>query len=92
MHDWTLLKIVVSWVDGVVDICFRNSFSKEVFLRAEGVSYIKIPKKEEWGRSVSINETKGPMILDDGMIYFSIEMQSGDNIELIAKFISLPDV
>ncbi|PKM44045.1 MAG: hypothetical protein CVV05_13150 [Gammaproteobacteria bacterium HGW-Gammaproteobacteria-1] len=91
MHDWTLLALVVDWVKGMVTITFRNSQSQEVFLMAEGLSDLRVPKREEWGGSVSVNEVEGPKQLQNGNTYVSIEMQSGDKVELEAKSISLPE-
>lgn len=91
MHDWTLLTLMVDWVRGMVTITFRNSQSQEVFLIGEGLSDFRVPKREEWGGSVSVNEVVGPKKLENGNLYFSIEMQSGDKIEMEAMSISLPD-
>lgn len=90
MHDWTLLALMVDWVSGSVTISFRNCQSQEVFLMAEGLSDLRIPRREEWGRSVSINEVDGPVVLQNGNYYLSIEIQSGDKIEIEAKSISFP--
>lgn len=90
MHDWTLVSLVIDWFKGMLTITFRNSNSDEVSLLAHGLADLKIPKKEEWGESVSVNEVEGLIILENGNHYLVIEMQSGDKIELEAKFISLP--
>lgn len=91
MHDWTLLALMVDWLDGTIKISFRNSQSQEVFLMANGFSELRVPRREEWGKSVAINEVDGPKTLQNGSMYFSIEMQSGDKIEMEARSISLPD-
>lgn len=91
MHDWTLLTIMVDWLDSTVRIAFRNRKSQEVFLMAEGLTNLRVPKREEWGGSVSVNEVDGPKVLQNGSLYFSIQMQSGDKIEMEARSISLPD-
>ena len=90
MHDWTLLEICVDWLKGSITATFRNTKSQEVKLIAEGLVDIRIPKMEEWGRSVSVNEVRGPHKLDNGHQKLTIEMQSGDNIEIIARSIFLP--
>lgn len=91
MHDWTLLALMIDWAKGVVTISFMNNQSQKVFLIAEGFSDLRVPKREKWGGSVSINEVGGPKLLQNGNIYFSIEMQSGDKIEMEARSISLPE-
>lgn len=91
MHDWTLVILMIDWPKGMVTITFKNTCSDEVFLVAEGLVDFKIPKREDWGESVSVNVVEGPSILENGNTYLAIEMQSGDKIELEASSISLPD-
>lgn len=91
MHDWTLASLMVEWVKGMVTITFKNSDSQEVLLIAEGLADLKIPKREDWGESVSVNEVEGSSSLDNGNSYIAIEIQSGDKIELEARSIYLPD-
>lgn len=91
MHDWTFVTLVVEWPKGVVTITLKNSSSAEVFIIAEGLTDLKVPKRESWGESVSINVVNGPKILDNGNSYLSIEIQSGDVIEIEAKSISIPE-
>ncbi len=90
MHDWTLVSIAVEWIKGMVTITFKNSQSVEVLLTANGLADLKIPKREDWGESVSVNEVEGPLQLNNGNSYLGIEIQSGDKIELEAKTIYLP--
>ena len=92
MHDWTLISIMVEWFKGTVTIAFKNSKSEEVFLVAKGFVDLKVPKREDWGESVSVNELEGPSLLENGNSYLAIEIQSGDKIELEARSISLPDI
>ena len=82
---------MVEWIKGMVTITFKNSDSNQVFLVAEGLTDLKIPKREDWGESVSVNEVEGPNSLDNGNSYIAIEIQSGDKIELEARSISLPN-
>ena len=91
MHDWTLVSLMVEWLTGIVRITFKNTESDEVFLVAGGLAELKVPKREDWGESVSVNEVEGPVILENGNSYLAIEIQSGDKIELEAESISLPD-
>lgn len=90
MHDWTLLSILIDWIAGTAVISFRNEKSDEVRLIAEGILDIHIPKREEWGRSVSINDVVGPRRDADGNLSIELEVQSGDRIKLLAKSVSMP--
>lgn len=92
MHDWTLVCIAVDWAPGLATITFRNHESKEVQLVAYGIIDVHIPKKQEWGESVSVNETNGPMLLGNGNYFLEIEMQSGDRINIEANSIAMPAV
>lgn len=90
MHDWSLVTILLEWAEGKITITMKNGDSREVHLVASGLAEIKVPKREEWGGSVSINKVDGPSTLANGNSYLSIEVQSGDKIELEAESISLP--
>lgn len=90
MHDWTFLEIRIDWQNGSVIATFRNTTSHEVTLTAKGLVDIHVPKKEEWGRSVSVNEIRGPFKFDNKFQKLTIEMQSGDSITIIARSILLP--
>ncbi|ELR64426.1 hypothetical protein C942_02449 [Photobacterium marinum] len=91
MHDWTLVTLVFDWLKGIATITFKNSYSQEVTLIAEGVAELKIPKREDWGESASVNKVDIPTALDNGNFYLQIEIQSGDKIEFEAKKISFSD-
>jgi len=90
MHDWILVSLKIDWLQGAIRITLRNNRSEDVFLVAEGFVDLKVPKREDWSKSVSINEVEGPSELDNGNFYLVIEIQSGDKIELEAKTIYLP--
>ena len=59
-------------------------------LLAHGFRGLRAPRKFEWGPSVSINRVTGPVKCDDGLLMLSIEMQSGDTIEIEAAAFDLP--
>ena len=59
-------------------------------LTAQGLVNIHVPKSEPWGRSVSVNEIRGPLKFDSELQKLTIEMQSGDCIEIVARSICLP--
>lgn len=91
MHDWTLKVLAFDWANGLVTIYFNNRRSQEAFLVAEGTVKLSVPRREEWGGSVSVNDVKGPETLENGNLYLCMEMQSGDKIELEARSISMPE-
>lgn len=89
MHDWVLVNVLFLWEEGGrCRIEFRDSSSKSRYVNASGVSKLLVPRKEEWGPSVSVNETVGPT-KKGGSYFFNMEMQSGDIIELVADQIDL---
>lgn len=85
MHDWTLLSLLVDWREGQLVIKLLNNKSEQVLIKANGVKLINIPKSDEWGESVSVNEVielgKNP----HGFEKMKIEIQSGDVIEVVAE-------
>jgi len=89
MHDWTLIAIHLDWTIGRVVIELRNRRSINVALVAERVSALHVPRLQDWGPSASINEVKGPTDIVGGK-RLSIEMQSGDVIEICASSFILP--
>lgn len=61
MHDWVLVNVLFLWEEGGrCRIELRDSLSKKRFIDAFGVSKLLVPRKEEWGPSVSVNEAVGP--------------------------------
>lgn len=90
MHDWTIKLLKVIWKESTVIITFEDSNSHEVDLIIKGLTDLKIPKKDDWGESDSVNEIEGPILLDNGKNYLAIEIQSGDKIEIEADSISMP--
>ena len=90
MHDWTFTSALFEWADARVILIFQNATSLDVRLIAEGVVDLQIPQKREWGRSVSVNETTGPTDNGDGTQIFTIEMQTGDVISIVARSFQLP--
>jgi len=89
MHDWTLYSITVDWERGTAT--FSLSWDGHPFaLIAHDVRQLDIPRSLDWGPSVSVNKTRGPEPIDGGKSCFSIEMQSGDTIEIVAARFDLP--
>lgn len=88
MHDWTLIKIVYEWEHGGhCRIFFRDRSSTDRSVEAHQVSTLSIPRKEEWGPSVSVNSVSYKRSKDHQEM--NIEMQSGDVISVTAYSIQL---
>ena len=90
MHDWTLNSITIDWQEAAVVITFRHA-SGESVLTATGFTLLRVPKQNSWGPSHSVNDVIGPVTLADGMAHLTIEMQSGDHIEIEAELIQMPE-
>lgn len=90
MHDWTLVSIQTEWKNANILITFRNESSEEVTLTAEKFTNLHIPKRDEWGESISVNEVSEVKQLPDGNHQITIEMQSGDVLSIEAAKIHLP--
>ena len=84
MHDWTLLNIQLDWEEGKLEIRLLDNSSKEQIISAEGVMNVNIPRHFEWGKSVSVNEIRA-LTQHDGKFNLIIQMQSGDEIKLLAS-------
>ncbi|MCG8711119.1 hypothetical protein JHU04_004497 [Brenneria sp. 4F2] len=91
IHDWTLLSLLVDWSKGELNISLLNSGSEQVVIKANGIKLINIPKSDEWGESVSVNELIEFNADFNGFERMRIEVQSGDVIEVIAEKILFPD-
>jgi hypothetical protein len=84
MHEWTLIALLFEWKEARVTLTFLNQNAANVSLIAEKVSVLSVPKRNEWGPSVSVNTLEGPILQSDGTSVLRIEMQSGDVIEITA--------
>ncbi|MET3915651.1 hypothetical protein ABID97_002433 [Variovorax sp. OAS795] len=89
LHDWTLVRVDFEWKSGQVTIELEDSTLTRRVLVAEAVQELRVPKMNEWGPSVSVNEvTEGEASSGHGKI-LNIEMQSGDVIRIVAEKIFL---
>jgi hypothetical protein len=79
LHDATLLAIRVSWADGTCVAEIAHSKMGTCTLMFSGLSHLILPRKHDWGCSVSINSFSRP-----GNGQYEIEMQSGDVIKIEA--------
>lgn len=79
LHDAVLVFIDISWEAARCDIRLRPVGLPSHLLVFGGFRNIELPRREEWGRSSSINTLRQP---HDGI--FEIELQSGDTIRIDA--------
>jgi len=89
MHDWTLLDVKFDWRSACASLTFEDCEAKSRTLTAEKVRLLEIPREDEWGPSVSVNETADGPGPDGVGQMVRIEMQSGDAIRLWAARVSL---
>ena len=88
MHDWTLISVSFEWGSARASLVFEDTGAKKRTLAAEQVRLLEIPRENEWGPSVSVNEASeepGP----DGGVMLRIEMQSGDLIRVYAAKVAM---
>lgn len=90
MHDWVLLSVLFEWSAGRVTLSFDRYESNEILV-ANSVVDLHVPQLKPWGRSVCVNEVKGPIAIDNGLHSLEIEMQSGDVIKIVAKSFEMPN-
>jgi hypothetical protein len=90
MHDWMLMKIEFDWQAARVTVFLEDSTCTGRSLIAEGVHDMHIPRKNEWGPSVNVNEVHEIESMSSGLHRLKIEMQSGDVIQIVAQRFGLP--
>jgi hypothetical protein len=90
MHDWTLNKVDFEWKLARVVLELKDSASEIRTLVADGVAELYVPRKNEWGPSVSVNEVFEIEELSSGLKQLKIEMQSGDVIQIVASQFAFP--
>ncbi|KUM40130.1 hypothetical protein [Pseudomonas sp. EpS/L25] len=81
LHDATLNAVRVSWEDGKCIMNIEHGTLGKCVLTFSAVSYLTLPRKQSWGRSVSINSFS---VSSSGQ--YEIEMQSGDLIKIEATY------
>lgn len=84
LHDGTLVSLSVNWADGACIAEVEHGTLGSCVLTFSTVSYLTLPRKQSWGRSVSINSFSMP---SSGR--YQIEMQSGDLIQIEASEMTL---
>lgn len=80
LHDATLIAVRVNWEDGTCVAELQHGNLGKCVLTFSAVSHLTMPRKQSWGRSVSINSFSVP-----STGHYEIEMQSGDLIRIEAK-------
>lgn len=88
MHDWTLLSIHIDWPSGNARLEIKDPTSTIRILEIRELLQITVPRRNPWGESISINESTQSTGEDTKVHKLSIEMQSGDVIQIEAGFIS----
>lgn len=79
LHDATLIAVRVSWEDGKCVVNIEHGTLGKCVLTFSAVSHLTLPRKQSWGRSLSINSFSVP---SSGQ--YEIKMQSGDLIKIEA--------
>jgi hypothetical protein len=90
-HDWTLADVVFDWARARVAVALIGPSSARCVLLAEDVSSLEVPRKNPWGRSVSVNSIFIAGMPDRDEQSLEIEMQSGDVIRVNAKKIAVQE-
>ena len=90
MHDWTLESISVEWESGTATFALAGPITAATVI-AHDVRSLQMPRRFPWGPSVSVNKTDGPTHIDNGLLRLSIEMQSGDTVEIVASSFDVPE-
>jgi hypothetical protein len=89
MHDWTFVALNFEWRAAQASLEFEDDGATKRVLTAEQVRLLEVPRENEWGPSVSINEaSEEPGPNSEGRM-LRIEMQSGDVIRLWAAKLTL---
>ena len=80
LHDATLLAVRVNWADGTCIVEVDHGTLGLCLLTFSSMSHLTLPRKQSWGRSVSINSLS---MSSSGR--YEIEVQSGDLIIIEAS-------
>lgn len=94
MHDWTLVSILVDWKAARVTLRFRRPDAGSAEIVGGGLLRLDVPRRTEWGPSVSVNRVLGPASAEaegQGVQRLAIEMQSGDTITVLATSFAMPE-
>ena len=89
LHDATLLDFALDWRTSVLQIRLAAA-TGPVEIVVEGLEAVRLTNLAPWGPSASILEVGLAEGLGDGQ-RLVIRLQSGDEIEVLARRIQLPD-
>lgn len=92
MHDWTVTSILMDWKSGSMEIHLVDDHLCERKIEATGVKEILISRALEWGYSASVNEILMSGVSGTSCQELKIEVQSGDDIRVIADHFDMPDL
>lgn len=84
MHDHTLISINVDWSSATAVMQFKNEYSIIYERIFNNIISITIPRNCPWGYSSGVNNFSS-VVNDKSLVISTIEMQSGDIIEIVAK-------
>lgn len=84
LHDATLVAVRVNWANGTCIVEVDHGTLDICHLTFSPMSHLTLPRKQDWGRSVSINSFSMP---SSGR--YEIEVQSGDVIVIEASEMTL---
>lgn len=90
MHDWMLVSILLDWSENKLSINLKDNQSQQQYIYIAGLRLLNAPRKNDWGKSASINKVTGPSATADGCLILEIEIQSGDIIHVKADSIIMP--
>jgi hypothetical protein len=89
MHDWVFLGLSFVWTDGSCSLEFKDNSSNVRTILVNDIRKLTIPRFAEWGESVNVNKVYGPFD-ENGYKTLEIQMQSGDQILIVAAHIEVP--
>lgn len=89
MHDWILIGVSFEWRSARASLVFEDTGAKKRILAAEQVRLLEVPRENEWGPSVSVNEASEEPGPDGVGRMLRIEMQSGDVIRVWAAKVAM---
>lgn len=91
LHDATLLAITCEWAQARVTFSLQTEPSVRRDLIVKGVTALRLTRLEPWGPSGSVNLVSWSRREADTLAELSVEMQSGDLIEVRATEFTLTE-
>lgn len=87
LHDAVLVSVQLGWKLGTLRLEFvphQVYPDQPRVIEVREVSHAELPRRHEWGPSVSVLEAKEPELSNDGY-RLVIAMQSGDKLVVVGK-------